>query len=302
MKKIRIISFIVIFIYSSFFSSNGEAKEISAPWPRRVLITNDDGINDIKIIELANTFAQVSETYVVAPHGDRSSSTHYMSVIKKRRLEVEPYSLGEGIHAYGVDGYPGDCVIFALFVLMKDKPPDLVISGINGGPNLGADWIASGTIGAARVAAALGFPAIAVSGLDENIPNSMESVIKWVIELAQSPLVKEMKKNQYLTVSIPRIPPSEIKGVKVAESGEWFIEWVFGRDSSKVDKSGREVWNLEFKLKEDPIPNNSDIAYYYSGYIVITPMIADENDYELLSFLRGQPEALPGWSFSNNRR
>lgn len=147
MKKIRIISF--IFIYSSFFSSSGEAKEISAPWPRRVLITNDDGINDIKIIEFAKAFATIAETFIVAPLQDESGSSHYMSVIAKRTLEVEPRSLGEGIHAYGVDGYPGDCVIFALFVLMKDKPPDLVISGINGGPNLGADWIASGTIGAA---------------------------------------------------------------------------------------------------------------------------------------------------------
>ena len=91
-----------------------------------------------------------------------------MTFPSKGGLEVERREIGEGIEAFAVDGTPGDCVALALTGLMTD-PPDLVISGINGGANVGAEWLFSGTIGAARVAS-LGVPAVAVSGLDDDLP------------------------------------------------------------------------------------------------------------------------------------
>jgi 5'-nucleotidase len=116
-----------------------------------VLITNDNGIEDVKIVELARAFSEIAETYVVAPLEDRSGSTHYLTVTQRGSFRVERRQIGKGIHAYAVDGFPADCVVLALTGIMKDSPPDLVISGINGGPNLGKDWLFSGTIGAARV-------------------------------------------------------------------------------------------------------------------------------------------------------
>lgn len=108
-----------------------------------------------------------------------------------------------------------DCILLALKGLMKDNPPDLVISGINGGPNLGFDWLASGTIGAARIAAYWGVPSIAVSGMKEEIPGALDAAVNWVVKLSQSDLVRQLKPIQYLTVSIPYIPLVEIKGIIV---------------------------------------------------------------------------------------
>ena len=97
---------------------------------------------------------------------------------------------------------------------MRDAPPDLVISGINTGPNTSDTWVASGTVGAARIAASLGVPAIAVSGVDIKIPGSLETAVNWVVRLAQSAIVRDLRPPQYLTVSLPRIPPKEIKGIR----------------------------------------------------------------------------------------
>lgn len=86
---------------------------------------------------LARAFAPTAETWVIAPLEDESSSGDYTSVAKRKALAVEPRNLGEGIRAFGGDGYPADCVILALAGIMRDRPPDLVTSGINGGANLG---------------------------------------------------------------------------------------------------------------------------------------------------------------------
>lgn len=298
MRKVGVLLFIVIFIYSLLFLFwvNDSAQERPDQWPRRVLITNDDGIDDIKIVELARAFAKVAETYVVAPLQDRSGSTHYLTATKKGTVKVEQRSLGKGIHAYAVDGYPADCVLLALTGLMGDKPPDLVISGINGGPNLGKDWMFSGTIGAARFASFAGFPAIAVSGLDDDMPGAVKAATQWVIRLAQSQVVRELKKHRFLTVSIPRIPPAKIKGVRVAKRAEVLMIPVSKKASDETAVSSREVWRLgEFRKREYSPPSDSDLVLYEADYIVVVPMQADEHDYRLLSHLKDNLDKLPEW-------
>ncbi len=130
----------------------GTAGSESA-WPRRVLVTNDNGIDDIALVELARALAKVTETHVVATTTDRSGSSNLISAVRTGEFRAERRDLGEGIEAYALEGYPADCVLFALAGPMRNRLPDLVISGINGGPNLGDDWFGSGTIGAARTAA-----------------------------------------------------------------------------------------------------------------------------------------------------
>jgi len=103
------------------------AESQAAVWPRTVLVTNDDGVDDPGLLALARAFARVAETFVVAPLDDRSGSTHYASLFSKHLLHVQEPDLGKGIRAYGVDGYPGDCVLLALRGLMVDRPPDLVV-------------------------------------------------------------------------------------------------------------------------------------------------------------------------------
>jgi 5'-nucleotidase len=264
-------------------------------WPNRVLITNDNGIDDIKIIELAKAFSKISETYVIAPNSDRSGSTNYLGAIKNGQVEVNKINISDGIKTYSIDGYPADCVVLALAGIMKDNPPDLVISGINGGPNLGADWLGSGTIGAARIASFAGIPAIAVSGLKSDVPGSIQAVTKWVVRFSQSSIVQNLKPPAYFTISIPRILPSEIKGIKVTDrSGLQEIPILEKIQDTTNDQ--KEIWHIKsVKTLSNRPDKNSDIPVYESGYIVIVPMLAHEVDYQSLELLKNKINEIPKW-------
>ena len=262
-------------------------REASNDWPQRVLITNDNGIDDPKIRALARAFAGVAETYVVAPLEDRSGSTHYAPSIRSGALEVERRDLGPGVQAYAVEGYPGDCVLLAAAGIMKDSPPDIVISGINGGPNLAEAWIGSGTIGAARLAAYAGLPALAVSGLDDDDREAVRAAVQWVVRLAKSPVVREMKPGRFLTVSIPRVRPSEIKGIRVAARAGLREAPELSEASDAAPGTGRRIWRITgvSETGYEP-PEDSDVSLHDAGYVVVVPMKADEHDYDLLSLLK----------------
>ncbi|MCB0280773.1 MAG: hypothetical protein KDD94_14785, partial [Calditrichaeota bacterium] len=100
-------------------------------WPKRVLLTNDDGIDEKRLQNLAFAFAKVTETYMVASTVDRSGSGNYMAIGKyQKSLFVMKEHQEKNLVVYAVAGYPADCVAFAVGGLLKDNPPDLVISGI----------------------------------------------------------------------------------------------------------------------------------------------------------------------------
>ncbi|MCD4675393.1 MAG: 5'/3'-nucleotidase SurE [Desulfobacula sp.] len=256
-------------------------------------------IEDVKLVKPAQAFSQIAETWVVAPDQDRSGTTHYISVYRKHVLNAEKVSIGDNIRAYKVDGYPADCILLALKGIMKDNPPDLVISGINGGPNLGYDWLASGTIGAARIASYWGVPAIAVSGMKEEIPGASDSCINWVIKLAQSELIQKLKPKQYLTISIPRIPPGKIKGIKVAERAGILLDFKFNFVPNKTDSSYNENWYLQRPTPVTSVEEDRDAKLYRDDYIILVPMLADEHDDILLQYLIQNPALLPTWNTNN---
>lgn len=250
---------------------------------------------DIKIIKLAKAFARIAETYVVAPSQDRSSSTNFISVFRKQSIKIQPRSLGDGIKAYSVNGYPADCVLLGIFGFMAEHTPDLVVSGINGGPNLGLDWFGSGTIGAARTAAICGLPAIAVSGLRSSCQSCVEAATVWVVELAQSEFVRELEPRQYLTVSIPRKLPSEIKGIKIVKRALRSGKPIFLKAETSVIESDEQEWIFKGWEASLSAPEESDVAVYSSDYIAIVLMQVDENDPQLLSSLQMHSHKIPGW-------
>jgi 5'-nucleotidase len=298
MKKKGIYSLVFagVLLFAIAFLCLCSGKKETKTWFKRVLITNDDGIDSPAIIELARAFNQVAETYVIAPKQNKSGSTHYMSVMRMGALKVEKRNLGEGIQAYSVDGYPADCVLIALGGIMLDNPPDLVISGINNGPNLGEAWIGSGTIGAARVASFGGFPAIAVSGVDDDTPGALEAASRWIVRLAQSPLFQGLGKNQFLTVDIPNVPPQGIQGIRLAKRAGLYQMPIFAKSDTgeQTEGNGQELWRMtERREMGGVLPDDSDIALYEKGYIVIVPMKADEHDYDLLAELEQDLSLLP---------
>ncbi len=259
---------------------------------RRVLITNDNGISDIKIKELAKAFSKIAETVVVAAKEDKSGTTNFMQSFRTGRITATKQDLGKNITAYSIDGFPADCVLWGVLGLMKDSPPDLVVSGINGGPNLGEDWFGSGTIGAARTAAFLGIPAIAVSGLDDDDREAMRRVNEWVVELAKSAWIRNMKPFQYLTVSIPRIPVNQIRGVKVVQRA-WGTRMLSFQVTEEAGRSS--TWRPAMEALKHDKPD-LDTTEFGKNYIVVVPMVVNEVDYEALAELRTtKATALPAW-------
>lgn len=267
-----------------------QAQATDKGYPKRVLITNDNGIEDPKIVALARAFAEVSEVWLVASVGDYSGTTNALTITRTGSVGVEQRDLGEGIRAYAVDGTPGDCVVVALGGLMGDAMPDLIISGINGGSNEGADWMFSGTIGAARVAAFAGFPAIAVSGLDDDLPGAVDAANRWVLELVRSQVVAQLQPGDYLTVSLPRVGPSAVRGVRFADRS------ALRRGPQLALSEADDSWQVRgLRQVETPPASGTDEFWLARNYIVVVPMQVDEVDHAVLGRWRTFGPDLPSW-------
>ena len=264
-------------------------------WPGRILVTNDNGIDDTGMIELARALAGVAETHVVAADRDRSGTSNLMSGARRGEFRVQRRDLGVGIEAWALDGYPADCVLFALAGPLRDRPPDLVVSGINGGPNLGDDWFGSGTIGAARTAAYLGIPSVAVSGLEDDDPDAVRAAVRWVVELVQSDAVRALRAPQYLTVSLPQVHPAEVAGVEVVTRARGVITGLARPLPGHADDT-YQTWRLELTPRPETAPEASDVAANGRRSIAVVPMRVDESDPQMLAWLRGTAGLLPEWS------
>jgi 5'-nucleotidase len=281
--------------------ASGPLAAQNETWPHTVLLTNDDGIDAEGLRALVRAFAPVAKVYVIAPMGNRSGSTNYVSAIATRELEVEPRDLGDGVTAYAVDGYPADAVVFGLGGLLLEDPPDLVISGVNTGPNLSSDWTLSGTVGAARMAAFYDIPAIAVSGWSAENLETLEATARWTVELSRTHLVRYLEPGQYLTVSIPRVPLSEIEGVELARRGPRPYNLVLVKSGEPASTPQRELWNLSFRphpAGEDP---GTDTHAYDTNHVVIVPMRVGEVDFDVLGKLLESDPGIPAWPPSGSQ-
>jgi 5'-nucleotidase len=290
----------VLALALSFAWPNHAVAQNSA-WPRRVLITNDNGIDDVATRALAREFARVADVVLVASTEDRSGTSNVMSFTRTGRFVVERRDVDEGVRAWALDGSPADCVIFALAGPMSDALPDLVVSGSNGGANMADEWFGSGTIGAARTAAMAGIPALAVSGIDRSDPQAIAAVVDWVIRLAQSEIVQQLRPPSYLTVSLPAVAPEQITGVEVVDRARGVMGIAAAFDSTASKETGKEVWSVELGLQGQP-DEQSDIGALGRGHIAVVPMRVGDADPELLAWLRNNAGQLPVWRASPQGR
>ena len=259
-------------------------------WPSRVLITNDDGITAPGLAALVRAFSAMTEVVVVAPAGNRSGSTSYASILSGR-VDVDTVAVNGARAAYAVHGYPADCVLIALKGLMMDEPPDLVISGINAGANTGDAWAYSGTLGAARIAALHGVPAIAVSG---GVGDALPAIADWVVQLTHTAIVQELAPLQYLTVDAPETPLAEIQGVSVVRRAKGAFG--IGVARSEGDTVDSDVWMVTGFERAAAAPTGTDIEALAGGRIAVTIMRADEQDLVSLRQLEERAIELPTWA------
>ncbi|SDK48232.1 5'/3'-nucleotidase SurE [Natronincola ferrireducens] len=236
----------------------------------RILVTNDDGIFASGIYTLAKELQKIGEVIVVAPNTERSATGHAITIHHPLRVTKVKF-FDTNIQAYSVEGTPADCVKLAVEALLKDGKPDIVVSGINNGPNLGTDVIYSGTVSAAVEAAIMDIPSIAISMGSTDIIQYNDAA-EFACRMAEKMLEHRDLIETIVNINYPTCLKEEIKGSKVTTLGirkyaNTFIERQDPRGNSYFWTSGTVI-DME-QSKE------SDILALQSNYISITPIHFD---------------------------
>ena len=248
----------------------------------RVLLSNDDGVHAPGLKALAAAF-DGDEVWVVAPDREQSASSHAISLHRPLRMhELAP-------RWYAVDGTPTDAVYMGLNLVLRGSRPDVLVSGINHGPNLGNDVLYSGTVAAAMEAALLGVNAIAVS-LATPPPHEFAEAARFAAALARHVVTNPPPAPLLLNVNVP---PGPIRGYRLARLGRR----TYGNEVvEKIDPRGRKYYWIggEGGPTNEDIPGSDCNAALRDGLVSVTPLHLDSTHDAVLSELRSW--TLPGFS------
>lgn len=247
----------------------------------QILLTNDDGINAAGLAAFRKALGRMGDVVTVAPESEQSAVGHAITLHRPLRVHrvADP---GDGV-AYAVTGTPADCVKIALAELL-DRPPGLVASGVNLGPNSGVSVFYSGTVSAAFEGALMGIPSIAVSLNTFENPD-FGPAAEVGARLAAMILAEGLPDGVFLNVNVPALPAEELRGIRVVRQAlSRFIENYHRRH----DPRGREYYWLDGYLEPIDPADDTDIAAVRDGYVGITPLRADLTHPELARELAGR--------------
>jgi len=244
----------------------------------RILVTNDDGIYSAGILALYNAMKEIGQPYVVAPDSEQSAVGHSITISDPLRVkEVERNSTKFG---WAVNGTPADCVKLAVKAIL-DFEPDLVVSGINHGPNTAINAIYSGTVSAATEGTFMGIPSIAFSvtsfkKVDLKFPANLAKLI------ALKVLDKGLPEGTLLNVNIPAVSRDEITGIRITRQGKGRYEEFFEK---RVDPMQRTYYWLGGKKLFLDTDEDIDEVAIQNQYVSITPLQYDLTDYKSIDEL-----------------
>jgi 5'-nucleotidase len=247
-----------------------------------ILCTNDDGYLAPGIALLSTAARTLGEVHVVAPDREQSATSHSLTMHHPLRART----MREGVHT--VDGTPTDCVALAVGALL-DRRPDLVLSGVNHGPNMGEDVLYSGTVAGAMEAAILGIPAIAISyaGRDSEHLAAygplLETLLPQLIGRGDAP------NDTLFNVNLPPLPPSEVKGVRITVLGRRTFT---GSVMQGRDPFGRPFYWLGGGVMEWSGSEETDFHAVENGYISVTPLHLDLTNHRLVEHVKDWGVAL----------
>lgn len=236
-----------------------------------ILITNDDGVETPGLLVLKRAVEQIGQIVVFAPDHNWSAAGHTKTMHKP--LRVAYTELEDGSPAYTTNGAPSDCVALALLGIL-DREPDLVISGINNGPNLGHDITYSGTVAAAMEAVIFGLPAIAVS-LDAYEPpesSTLDMAASFAAKLASTVLESSLPPGHLLNVNVPNLPPDELNGVEITRLGRRVYQDML---IERTDPRGRPYYWIGGEAPTGVDEQGTDIGAVSQGKISVTPLHLD---------------------------
>ena len=249
----------------------------------RILVTNDDGVDAPGIAALAEAMRPLGEVFVVAPDRERSAASHAITLHEPLRVEER------GDQRYCVSGTPTDAVYWAIHRLLPAKP-DLVVSGINRGANLGSDVLYSGTVAAALEGALFGRPSLAFSLATRpeanlgHCPDDYQVAQQVASDLARGVLEAGLPPGVALSVNIPPVNADQIAGTKLCRLG--FSDWTDVIEDRTDPRGKRYFWIGGSRAIEDPI-NGSDNRGIDAGHVTVTPLHYDIADYRSFAHTRG---------------
>lgn len=254
-----------------------------------ILLSNDDGIDAHGLAALASALEGLGTLAVVAPAHEQSAVGHAITVRDPMRAHAWPFEGPAGpIWARAVTGTPADCVKLAVQKLLPRRP-DLVVSGINHGPNTAVNVIYSGTVSAATEAAILGIPSMAVSNCSWSASADFEAAGRYARRIAERMLRDGSPSGIVLNVNVPDLPMEEIQGVAIT-------------------RQARARWEEEFEERRDPFDrpyywlggefvdldegNDTDLHAIREGFVSLTPLHYDLTAYAVL-------DRLEAWDLTN---
>jgi 5'-nucleotidase len=241
----------------------------------RILVTNDDGIHSEGIVALADSLSAIGDVTTVAPAHEMSAASHSLTLSRPLRIDkIDP-------HHYSVDGTPTDCVALAMNIIMAGAAPDIVVSGINKGGNLGDDVTYSGTVAGALEASIYGLPGLAIS-LVQRTDFDFRPAAEFATELARRVLTDGLPPGTLLNVNVP---PGPIRGVRITRQGNKIVKptIIEGTDprQRKYYWIGEEsvTWNDE---------DGTDYHALRQGLVSMTPLRNDLTDFRALAEIQAR--------------
>lgn len=249
-----------------------------------ILLTNDDGIAAPGLNALYNTISKFYPTEVVAPESEQSAVGHAITIYNP--LRVKKFFHGDNFFGYAVNGTPADCVKIAIKAILK-KPPQLVISGINLGANIGTNLIYSGTVSAATEATIFNIPSFAIS-LTTRIDPDFSFAAEFALKTAQLILKNGLPERTTININIPAVPKSKIAGVRVVKQGK---SRVVERFDKRMDPAGNTYYWMAGEMKTDEEDDDADEGIIRKNMVSITPIHYDMTDYKAIDIIKK-------WSFN----
>jgi 5'-nucleotidase len=238
----------------------------------RILLTNDDGVRapGLKLLEaIARSFSD--DVWIVAPTEEQSGAGHSLTLTRPIRLR----KLGE--KRFCVTGTPTDAVMMAIAWIMKDSPPDLLMSGVNRGANLGEDVSYSGTVSAAMEGALAGIPSIALSqgyakeGMGDTVPFAAAEA--WAERVLGPLLGTPMAPRTLVNVNFPALPPDEVRGIRVVRQG--LRDYGRLRIDQRTDPRGYNYYWFGLRPMPHTPGHATDLEAIADGYVAVTPLHLD---------------------------
>lgn len=237
-----------------------------------ILVSNDDGVHSEGLHALVEALRPLGQVVAVAPDREQSAASHSLTMHRPLRIS----QLGPGM--YAVDGTPTDCILLGVNRILDGHLPDLVVSGINKGGNMGDDIAYSGTVSAAVEGARLGVPSVAISLVTRN-DFRFDVAAGFALRLARGLLMKPPKGPTVLNVNVPNIPQEQIRGVRITRQGKRVYNGAF---VEKTDPRGQKYYWIGAEEPGFLEMQDSDIEAVMEGWISITPLKLDLTDYSAM--------------------